>query len=63
MKMRPSGVLKKLRNGEVVSCFKLNLSCARSAEIAAMSGFDCLWTDMEHVPNDWSVIEKQIILN
>jgi 4-hydroxy-2-oxoheptanedioate aldolase len=26
-----------------------------------MAGFDCLWTDMEHVANDWSVIEKQIL--
>jgi len=27
-------------------------------EIAAMAGFDCLWSDMEHVPNDLAVIEK-----
>jgi len=60
MKMRASCVLKKLRAGEIVSCFKLNLSCGRAAEIAAMSEFDCLWLDMEHVPSDWSVIEKQI---
>ncbi len=60
MKMRHSKVLQKLRAGEIVSCFKLNLACARAVEIAAMFGFDCLWTDMEHSPNDWSVIEKQI---
>ena len=60
MKMRPSRVLRKLRAGEIVSCFKLNLSCARAGEIAAMCGFDCLWIDMEHVANDWSVVEKQI---
>ncbi|MDD3840539.1 MAG: aldolase/citrate lyase family protein [Clostridia bacterium] len=60
MKMRPSRVLKKLRAGEVASCFKINLADARAVEIAAMAGFDCLWTDMEHVPNDWSVIEKQV---
>ncbi|MHB1191377.1 MAG: HpcH/HpaI aldolase family protein [Armatimonadota bacterium] len=59
--MRPSKVLGKLRNGEVASCFKLNLADARATEIAAISGFDCLWTDMEHVPNDLSVIEKQIL--
>ncbi len=61
MNMRPSKVLRKLRAGEVASCFKLNLADARAAEIAAMSGFDCLWTDMEHTPNDWSPIEKQIL--
>ncbi len=58
--MRPSRVLAKLRAGELVNCFKLNLSDARAVEIAAMAGFDCLWLDMEHVPNDWSAIEKGI---
>ncbi|MBP1993139.1 HpcH/HpaI aldolase family protein [Paenibacillus eucommiae] len=59
--MRPSRVLQKLRAGEVAYCTKLNLGDSRAAEIAAMSGFDCIWTDMEHVPNDWSVVEKQIL--
>lgn len=59
-KMRPSRVLKKLRAGEVVACFKLNLADARAAEIAAMAGFDCLWSDMEHIANDWSVVEQHI---
>ncbi|MDF2716107.1 MAG: aldolase [Paenibacillus sp.] len=26
-----------------------------------MAGFDCNWTDMEHVANDWSAVEKQIL--
>jgi 4-hydroxy-2-oxoheptanedioate aldolase len=60
MNMRPSRVLKKLRAGETVSCFKLNLADGRAAEIAAMSGFDCIWADMEHVPNDYSAVERQI---
>lgn len=59
--LRPSRVLAKLRAGEVAGCFKLNLADARAIEIAAAAGFDCLWTDMEHVPNDFSVIEKQIL--
>jgi 4-hydroxy-2-oxoheptanedioate aldolase len=61
MNMRPSRVLRKLRAGDVASCFKLNLTDNRAAEIAARSGFDCLWTDMEHTANDYSVIERQII--
>lgn len=61
MKMRESRVLRKLRSGEVVFSFKLNLADSRPAQIAAMAGFDCLWLDMEHVPNDWSVIEAQIL--
>ncbi len=58
--MRPSRVLGKLRAGAVVSCFKLNLADARAAEIAAIAGFDCLWLDLEHVPNDLAAIENGI---
>jgi len=60
MQMRPSRVLKKLRNNEIVTCTKINLSDPRVTEIAAMCGFDCLWLDMEHVPTDWQTIENQI---
>ena len=61
LEMRPSRTLAKLRSGGVASCcFKLNLADARAAEIAAMAGFDCLWTDREHVPNDLSAVEKII---
>ncbi len=60
MHMRPSRVLRKLRAGEVVACTKLNLTCGRVAEIAALAGFDCLWLGTEHIANDWSVIEKQV---
>jgi 4-hydroxy-2-oxoheptanedioate aldolase len=58
--MRPSRVLRGLRAGRVVSCFKVNLSDARVVELAAQSGFDCIWTDMEHTATDWEVVEKQI---
>lgn len=61
MKMRTSNVLEKLRKGELVSCFKLNLADSRAVEIASIAGFDCVWTDMEHVPNDFSTVEKQIL--
>lgn len=54
--MRRSKVLEKLRAGKVVSCFKVNLADARVCELAAISGFDCVWVDMEHVAQDWSVI-------
>jgi len=58
--MRPSQVLAKLRAGQVANCFKMNLADARAVEIAAMAGFDSIWLDMEHVPNDWATIEKGI---
>lgn len=61
MNMRPSKVLDKLRAGEVVSCIKINTSDSIVVEIAGMSGFDCAWLDMEHVPNDYSDIGKQIL--
>lgn len=58
--MRESRVLKKLRAGEVVSCFKINLSDPRVAEIAAITGFDCVWTDQEHIGQDWSILAANI---
>jgi len=58
--MRRSRVLEKLRMGGAVSCIKLNLDNARVAELAAMSGVDCLWLDLEHGASDWSVLEAQI---
>ncbi|MBN2455993.1 MAG: hypothetical protein JXB29_05575 [Sedimentisphaerales bacterium] len=60
MHMRKSRVLRKLRAGQIASCIKINLADPRATEIAAMCGFDCVWPDMEHVPNDWVVVENQI---
>ena len=60
MKMRESRVLRKLRAGEIANCIKLNFSCPRVTEIAALLDFDCVWLDMEHVPSDWMTIENQI---
>ena len=59
--MRPSVVMKKLRSGKAASCIKINTADARVTEIAALCGFDCVWTDMEHVANNYSVIENQIL--
>lgn len=59
-KMRESRVLRKLRSGDPVLSFKINLADARVCDLAAMMGFDCLWLDMEHVANTWSAIEEQI---
>jgi 4-hydroxy-2-oxoheptanedioate aldolase len=61
MNMRPSVVLKKLRSGGVASCVKLNTACPRTAELAALCGFDAVWTDMEHVANTYAVIEGHIL--
>ena len=60
MDMRKSRVLRQMRSGKVATCVKLNLSDPRNAEIAAMCGFDCVWIDMEHVPNDMSCVENTV---
>lgn len=60
MHMRKSRVLEKLRAGDVVSCFKVNLTDNRVCELAAISGFDCVWVDMEHVGQDWSTLASGV---
>ncbi len=60
MNMRKSRVLRQMRAGKVATCVKLNLSDPRNAEIAAMCGFDCVWIDMEHVPNNMSCVEDTV---
>jgi len=60
-KMRPSRVLRKIKNGEVALCTKLNSHDSIAYEIAAMNGFDCLWTCQEHGANDYSAINEQIL--
>ncbi len=60
MNMRKSRVLRQMRNGKVATCTKLNLSDPRAAEIAAMFGFDCIWIDLEHVPNNMKDVEDTV---
>jgi 4-hydroxy-2-oxoheptanedioate aldolase len=59
MKMRLSRVLKKLRAGEVVSCFNVHFD-AQASDIAGMNGFDCLWIDREHLAQDWSTLHSHV---
>ena len=59
-KMRKSRVLESLKAGKVVSCFKNNLVDAKASEIAAISGFDCVWLDQEHIGQDWSALASGI---
>jgi len=60
MDMRKSRVLRQMRAGKVATCTKLNLSDPRAAEIAAMCGFDCIWIDLEHVPNNMLDVENAV---
>ena len=58
MAMRKSRILRKIREGKVATSIKLNMADPRVAEIAAMCGFDCIWIDLEHVPNDYNAVEN-----
>lgn len=58
--MRESRVLNKLRAGETASCLKVNFGDGQASELAAMSGFDCLWIDREHLAQDWSVVASHV---
>ena len=61
MNFRPSKVLERIRNGYVATCTKLNTYDSRVASIASLAGFDCIWVDLEHVPNSIQDIEKLIL--
>jgi len=58
--MRKSKILQLLRNGQTASCFKVNLKDTQSVEIAAQSGFDCIWVDLEHIGQDWSIVASHV---
>ncbi len=60
MNMRKSKVLEKMRRGETAICIKLNLTCPRGIEIAAMAGYDCIWIDMEHCPTTYQTVEEAV---
>ncbi len=60
MKFRVSRVLKLLREGQLPTVLKINLSDPRVIEIAGLSAVDAVWLCTEHVPNDWLGLENQI---
>jgi len=60
MKLRPSRLLARLRQGELATSFKVNLNDPRIIEIAGLCGCDAVWICGEHVPNDWTNLEHQI---
>lgn len=61
MEVQKSRSLEVMRQGGVAKCTKLSLRDSRAIEIAGLSDFDCLWVCTEHVPNDWSVVEQQVL--
>jgi 4-hydroxy-2-oxoheptanedioate aldolase len=58
--MRPSRVLRTIREGRVARVLKLNTADAKVAEIFAQSQPDALWLCMEHTSATWAEVENQI---
>lgn len=61
MHMRRSRVLEKMRAGQIATCVKLNIDHPRNVALAAMSGVDCVWIDLEHVPSGIGVVEPAVL--
>ncbi|MDB6167593.1 MAG: 4-hydroxy-2-oxoheptanedioate aldolase [Verrucomicrobia bacterium] len=60
MKNRPSRVLRLIRDAQLPTVLKINLSDPRVVEAAGLCGVDAVWLCNEHVPNDWIALENQI---
>lgn len=61
MSFEKSKIVEKLKRDELVTCTKINITDMTVAEIAAWSGFDCIWLDMEHVPSDTEEIRAAML--
>jgi len=59
-RMRPSRVLRAVREGRVARMLKLNIADAKIAEIFAAAQPDALWLCMEHTSATHEQIENQI---
>lgn len=57
--IRRSRVLEKIRAGKIAYSVKLNVSGQEATEIAAMSGFDCIWSCTEHCPTTLETVKAQ----
>ncbi|MFZ4593290.1 MAG: HpcH/HpaI aldolase family protein [Verrucomicrobiaceae bacterium] len=58
--LRPSRILRELRNGQNSTILKLNMGDPRIVELAGLAGASAVWLCNEHVPNDWLNMEHQI---
>ncbi len=58
--VRSSRVMRRWQSGQAATCMRVHLRDPQSAELAALSGVDCLWLDMEHVPTGWETLQSHI---
>lgn len=61
MVQKNSKIVEKLKNDELVTCMKLNITDSIVAEQAAYAGFDCIWLDMEHIPVDYREVQMTLL--
>lgn len=61
MKKPLNKMVEKLKRDEMVVSTKINITHPIIAEIAAMSGFDAVWLDMEHIGTDYNEINQCIL--
>ncbi len=52
---------EKLRSGQTLMGFEIDLTDPSIAEMASRTGFDCLWIDMEHEAVSLETVEMEII--
>jgi 4-hydroxy-2-oxoheptanedioate aldolase len=60
MQLRPSRILRLLREKRFPSVIKFNLTDPRVTEMAGIAGYDAIWLCQEHVPGDWVQLEHTI---
>src|SRR5689334_10814026 len=60
MKKNESRILRLIRDGQLPTVLKINLSDPRVIEVIGLCGVDAVWLCNEHVPNDWLMLENQV---
>ncbi len=58
--MRPSRVLREVRNGTVASVAKINIMHPAVIDLCGLAGFSAVWVCGEHGTTDWSMMEHCI---
>jgi 4-hydroxy-2-oxoheptanedioate aldolase len=55
--LRPSRVLREIREERPATCLKINITHPAVIELAGLAGASAVWLCNEHVPNDWRDLE------
>jgi len=58
--MKPSRVLREIRENEVAAVAKLNILHPAVISLAGLAGYSAVWLCNEHGPIDWSMLENGV---